>query len=147
MRLQERVIMSTTLFRIQTEAIDKTHVLELEDLSNEGARLVFIGLVRDYSKSHSGVVSIDYHCYREMAEQEGLQILKQAIDKFEITRIACIHRIGMLALQDIAIKLEIASEHRLAALHACIYIMDKIKLLVPIWKQEYYNNGNKREWL
>ena len=132
-------------FRIQEEVISDSSLLG--PCLNEGARLVFIGLVRDYNHLHSEVCSIEYHCYQEMAEQEGMQILQQALDKFAIRRAVCIHRIGLLQLQDTAIRLEIGSSHRLPALRACEYIMNQIKLQLPIWKKEFYLNGIRTaEW-
>ncbi|MEM9424048.1 MAG: molybdenum cofactor biosynthesis protein MoaE, partial [Spirochaetota bacterium] len=112
-------------FHLQEEAIAET--MRLRPEPDEGARLVFSGLVRDYNHSRSGVHSIEYHCYPEMARTEGLRVLTEAAEKFSIRRVHCIHRIGRLQLQETAIRLEIGSSHRLAALHACEYIMDQIK--------------------
>ena len=94
--------------------------------------------MRDYNREKSGVTQIEYHCYREMAESEGSKILSQALKNFEIDRVCCIHRVGLLSLRDVAIRLEIGSGHRLPALRACEYIMDQIKLHVPIWKKEFH---------
>lgn len=117
----------------------------LSHKNNEGARLIFVGLVRDFNKKQSGVTKIEYQSYNDMAEQEGNKILALALSQFEINRVACIHRIGLLSLQEVAIRLEIGSGHRLAALHACEYIMNEIKRCVPIWKKEFY--GDKEVWI
>lgn len=131
------------LFFIQEEVIIDT--VQLINQADEGAMLVFVGMVRDFNKVRDGVLKIEYQCYKEMAEKEGKRILGQALEKFEIARVHCIHRIGLLSLQETAIRLEIRSAHRLASLRACEYIMDEIKLHVPIWKKEFY--GELAEWM
>ncbi len=136
--------MQNAVFAIQEEPIPDAMLLAPS--GSEGARIVFVGLVRDYNQSKSGVTRIEYHCYRELAEPEGSRILVRALEDFEIDRVHCIHRVGLLSLQEIAIRLEIGSGHRLPALRACEYIMDQIKLHVPIWKKEFYRDGDG-EWL
>ena len=136
-------------FIIQEEAISDSVQPTISKQSNEGAVLVFMGLVRDFNKARDGVLKIEYQCYKEMAEKEGKKILHNAMQKFEITRVHCIHRIGLLLLQETAIRLEIRSAHRLASLRACEYIMDEIKQSVPIWKKEFYVDDDKEvgEWM
>lgn len=135
--------MDKVAFKIQNAPIDVSPLLQGQN--DEGALLLFIGLVRDFNKERDGVTKIKYECYREMAEQEGLRILEQARQKFDVSRILCVHRVGELELQEIAIHLEIRSAHRLPSLRACEYIMDEIKTDVPIWKKEFY--GKTGEWL
>ncbi len=109
----------------------------LSNNSREGARLIFWGLVRDHNLGYKDISKIEYSCYHELAIREGRKILGEAREKFSILRIHCIHRIGMLMVQERVVRVEIGAEHREASYHACMYVMEEIKKRLPIWKKEF----------
>ena len=85
--------------------------------------------------------ALDYEAYVPLAEKEGDRILGEAREKFAILGARCVHRIGSLALGDLAIWVGVAAEHRGPAFEACRYIVDEAKARVPIWKKERYAGG------
>ena len=54
----------------------------------------------------------------------------------------CVHRTGMLDIGDCAVWVGVSSPHRDEAFRACRYIIDQIKVRLPIWKKEYYEDGH-----
>ena len=59
-----------------------------------------------------------------------------------MTRAACVHRVGSLALGDVAVWVGVSAAHRDEAFRACRFIIDEVKHRVPIWKKEHYVNGD-----
>jgi molybdopterin synthase catalytic subunit len=68
------------------------------------------------------------------------------MQRFDISRAAAIHRQGELALSEPAVVVGVSSAHRGAAFDACRYIIDEVKHRLPIWKKEYYEDGDT-EWV
>ena len=106
-----------------------------------GAYVCFEGWVRNHNEGKA-VQSLEYEAYPELAEKEGARILGEAQTKFDILQGACIHRIGHLAIGDVAVWVGVTAQHREAAFVACRYIIDEVKVRVPIWKKEHYTDGD-----
>ena len=102
-----------------------------------GACVTFEGWVRDRNEGQA-VQSLEYEAYVPLAEKEGAQILAEAREKFALMGAACVHRVGHLALGELAVWVGVTAEHRGAAFEACRYIIDEAKARLPIWKQEHY---------
>jgi molybdopterin synthase catalytic subunit len=109
-----------------------------------GGYCSFEGWVRDHHEGQS-VSSLEYSCYTELATKEGNRIIAAAIEHFDIQDIRCHHRVGHLAIGEMAVYVGVSSAHRDAAFQACRYVIDKIKHSVPIWKKEYYAD-NSTAW-
>ena len=110
-----------------------------------GAYVQFEGWVRDHNEGQR-VLRLEYEVYEPLAVSEGLRIIDEALDRFEISRAAAIHRSGLLELTDVAVVVGVAAPHRGAAFDACRYIIDQAKLRLPIWKKEHYASG-QAEWV
>ena len=106
-----------------------------------GGFAAFEGWVRNHNEGHA-VTRLEYEAFAELAEKEGARIVQAAIEKFGVTRAACVHRIGSLAIGDIAVWVGVSAVHRDEAFRACRYIIDEVKHRVPIWKKEHYVNGD-----
>lgn len=104
-----------------------------------GAVVIFDGTVRNHNEGHA-VTSLEYQCYEKMALKEGEKILKEAMSKFSIISAICIHREGHLQIGDKAVRVWVQSAHRKDAFKACQFIIDQVKLSVPIWKREHYRD-------
>ena len=113
--------------------------------AQSGAIAIFEGRVRNFNDGKS-VRKLEYEAYEDLALKEGERILAEAKSKFEIHAAACVHRVGILELGEVAIRVEVASGHRRAAFRACEWIVDEIKKSVPIWKKEHYEDGDSG-WL
>ena len=105
-----------------------------------GAYVSFEGWVRNHNEG-TPVQALEYSAYKVLAEKEGNRIIAEALDRFEIAGAEAIHRVGMLAIGDIAVWVGVGSAHRGPAFDGCQYIIDEIKDRVPIWKRESYENG------
>jgi len=69
-------------------------------------------------------------------------IIAEAAARYGTTRLLCVHRVGALALGDIAVWVGAAAPHRDEAFRACRYVIDEVKHRVPIWKKEHYVDGD-----
>jgi len=132
-------------FAISNEPIDLTAFrASLADTAC-GAFVVFEGWVRNHNEGR-GVLRLAYEVYEPLAIKEGEAIMREAMQRFDISRAAAIHRQGELALSEPAVVVGVSSAHRGAAFDACRYIIDEVKHRLPIWKKEYYEDGNT-EWV
>lgn len=113
--------------------------------SAAGACVVFEGWVRDHNAGRP-VLRLDYQAYAALAQNEGEAIIAESFARFELRGARAIHRVGSLAIGDLAVWVGVSSDHRDAAFAACRWIIDEIKLRVPIWKNEHYANGESG-WL
>lgn len=105
-----------------------------------GAVLVFRGVVRNH---HDGkaVSKIDYHCYRDMAERELRDVAAQAARDHGLSRLAVIHRIGVVAVGEASLVVVAAAPHRRPVFEGILALVDDLKRRVPIWKKEYGPDG------
>jgi molybdopterin synthase catalytic subunit len=117
------------------------------DLANDGAGacITFEGWVRNHNDGR-GVLRLDYQAYGPLARAEGEAILIEAKQRFAIVAARCAHRVGSLAIGDLAVWVGVSAAHRDAAFAACRYVIDEVKLRVPIWKNEHYADGESG-WL
>ncbi len=112
----------------------------LEDAS-AGGYASFEGWVRDHNDGRT-VERLEYEAFESLAIKEGERIVAEAIAKFGVTRAACVHRVGSLAIGELAVWVGVSSAHRGEAFAACRYIIDEVKHRVPIWKKEHYSDGD-----
>lgn len=125
---------------IDTEALRAEHA---HDAS--GGFVCFEGWVRNHNDGRT-VRGLQYEAYEALAVSEGNAIIAEALERFDVRSARCQHRIGRLAIGEIAVWVGAGSDHRDAAFKACRYIIDEIKARVPIWKKELYVEGDT-EWI
>jgi sulfur-carrier protein adenylyltransferase/sulfurtransferase len=101
----------------------------------------FEGLVRNHNEGMN-VRHLEYEAFEPLAVKEGERIVAEATKRFGIEHAACVHRIGDLAIGDMAVWVGVSARHRDEAFRACRYIIDEVKHRVPIWKKEHYENGD-----
>jgi adenylyltransferase/sulfurtransferase len=110
-----------------------------------GAVVSFDGRVRDHNENRS-VSKLAYSAYPVLALSEGDRIVTEAIARFALEAAACCHRLGDLALGDVTVRVWAVAAHREEAFAGCRYILDEVKVRVPIWKKETYVDGQS-EWV
>ena len=110
-----------------------------------GAYAAFEGWVRDHNEGRAAH-GLRYEAYARLAEAEGERILEEALTRFAIADAACVHRVGELAVGELAVWVGVSAAHRDAAFGACRWIIDEVKASVPIWKHERYADGDA-SWL
>src|SRR5687768_6063206 len=106
-----------------------------------GGFTAFEGWVRDHNEGQQ-VTRLEYEAFEALGVREGERIMQEARERFGITQVLCVHRLGTLALTDIAVWVGAASAYRDEAFKACRYIIDEVKHRVPIWKKEHYGSGD-----
>jgi molybdopterin synthase catalytic subunit len=129
------------LFALTEQAIPVT--LPFSVSPQAGALVSFEGIVRDHNEGRS-VVALEYTAYVALAQREGERIVRDAIERFGLLAASCIHRIGTLAIGDVAVRVWASAAHRTAAFAGCAFIIDEVKASVPIWKRETYVDGKPR---
>jgi len=106
-----------------------------------GGYASFEGWVRNHNEGHA-VRHLEYEAFEPLAIKEGERIVSEAIKRFGVEHAACVHRIGDLAIGEMAVWVGVSARHRAEAFAACRYIIDEVKHRVPIWKKEHYENGD-----
>lgn len=106
-----------------------------------GGYTSFEGLVRNHNEGMS-VRHLEYEAFEPLAIKEGERIVAEAVERFGIEHATCVHRIGDLAIGEMAVWVGVSARHRDEAFRACRYIIDEVKHRVPIWKKEHYENGD-----
>jgi molybdopterin synthase catalytic subunit len=106
-----------------------------------GGYAAFEGWVRD-SNEGQRVRGLEYEAFEALAVREGERIVAEATARFGVAHAACVHRIGALAVGELAVWVGVSAAHRDEAFRACRYIIDEVKHRLPIWKKEHYLNGD-----
>jgi molybdopterin synthase catalytic subunit len=135
-RLRVADVLSITQNPIDPDALRR----ELIDPA-AGAYCSFEGWVRNLNEGQT-VLRLEYEAYAPLAVTEGEKVLAEAMDKFPHSHAHCVHREGLLEIGDCAVWVGVSSPHRDEAFQACRYIIDEVKVRLPIWKKEHYADGN-----
>lgn len=106
-----------------------------------GAYCSFEGWVRNLNEGQT-VLQLEYEAYAPLAVSEGQKVLAEAQQKFPHLYAHCVHREGLLEIGDCAVWVGVSSPHRDEAFQACRFIIDEVKVRLPIWKKEHYVDGN-----
>ena len=107
---------------------------------NAGAVTLFIGTVREMTKGKK-TLSLQYEAYAPMAIKMFEQIEHESVEQWPDVRLAISHRVGLLAISDIAVVIAVSSPHRKVAYEANEFAIERIKQIVPIWKKEHWEDG------
>lgn len=105
-----------------------------------GGISAFIGTVRNDTKGKK-VKQLEFSAYRSMAIKEMQKIADEALLNFDIKKIAIHHIEGILQIGEIPVIITASAKHRKAAFLACEFAIDTLKETVPIWKKEYFSDG------
>lgn len=133
------------LFTLKDSPIDTLAFNQMLQADAAGACAIFEGRVRNRNEGRD-VERLEYEAWNTMAQREGSRIIAQAVKRFGLERGFCVHRTGMLAVGEVAVWVGVSAPHRDEAFAACRYIIDHVKAEVPIWKKEYYTDG-EAEWV
>ncbi|MFB6355556.1 MAG: molybdenum cofactor biosynthesis protein MoaE [bacterium] len=108
-----------------------------------GGIATFTGAVRNINKGNE-VSRLEYQIYQNMARKNLLTIINEAQQEWNDRgplSIAVSHRTGVVNIAEPSVQVAVAAPHRAEALEACRYVIDELKSRVPIWKKEYFKNG------
>lgn len=129
------------MFKVTTEPLSVQALNDLVKQPSDGAVVTFDGIVRDNFDGRP-VRALEYEAYADMAQKKMEAIGKEVKEKFAIGNIAMVHRIGHLGIGESSIVIAVAAPHRHAAFEACAYAMDRVKADVPVWKKEFFADGD-----
>jgi molybdopterin synthase catalytic subunit len=130
---------------VSEAAIDAGRLAEAVGRPDSGAVVVFLGTVRDSSSGRRGVTALEYEAYAGVAEAEIGRIVAEARDRWTLSAVAAAHRIGRLAVGEVTVGVAVSSPHRPEAFEAARFLIDELKQRVPIWKKEFWADGE--EWV
>jgi molybdopterin synthase catalytic subunit len=125
--------------------IDYAALTEKARSHQAGAVILFLGTVREMTRDRQ-TVALDYDAYPEMAQVKMQEIVDEAREKWPIEGVAVVHRLGHLELGDISIAIAVACPHRHQTFDAGRFLIDELKLRVPVWKKENWSDGTT-EWV
>ena len=133
--------MNSARFRFSSSALEPESLrTELADPTC-GGYTAFEGWVRNHNEGRE-VRHLEYEAFAELAVREGERIIAEACERFGVDNARCVHRVGDLALGELAVWVGVSARHRDEAFKACRYIIDEVKHRVPIWKKEHYVDGD-----
>ena len=128
------------MFELVRDPIDIRRIADDLQKPEDGAVVVFEGVVRNHAKGKA-VRFLEYDAYEHMALKKLREIGDLAKREFEIREMAIVHRLGHMDIGECSTVIVVASAHRGPAFDACRFAIDKIKEIVPIWKKEFYEDG------
>jgi MoaE-MoaD fusion protein len=126
--------------RIIRDPIDASAVAERLKRPQDGAAVIFDGVVRDNTRGRR-TLYLEYDAYEPMALKQMQSLSAQARERFAVRAASIVHRLGRLQIGETSVLIVVAGAHRAAAFDACRWIIDTLKKTVPIWKKEYFEDG------
>jgi len=130
--------------RISAEPLSRAAHEDAVDHPRAGARVVFCGVVRETDHGRE-VVSLEY-----VGHPSAESVLNEIAAEFaaapDVLALAVSHRIGTLAVGDVALVAAVATEHRRAGFELCARLVDEVKHRLPIWKRQVFADGTD-EWV
>jgi len=124
--------------------IDTTSVYQRLSHCKSGGICVFIGSVRDITQNEK-VEALDFETYEKMALKEMEIIAKEAGTKWKLNKVILHHVHGRKEIEEPVVMVGASSAHRDACFEACRFLIDTLKIRVPIWKKEFFTN--KTVWV
>lgn len=131
--------------RITRDPIHSQQVLERVGGPEDGAVILFLGTVRNHADGRS-VDHLEYDAYLEMAQEVLRGLVQEAAEDLGTERIAVVHRIGRLEIGEASVAIAVSSPHRADAYRVSRWVIEEIKVRLPIWKKEGYVDG-EQQWV
>ena len=132
--------------KIQNKDFDVSEETKILRQNETGAIVNFVGIVRGFDEKNDNVIdSMILEHYPGMTELEIEKIVRQGCQRWDITGVTVIHRVGKLSPSDQIVFVGVSAKHRQNAFDSCNFIMDWLKTKAPFWKVEECNN--KKKWV
>lgn len=128
---------------ILTEKIDVAQLIASFEDDNAGAVVIFNGTVRKRSFGRE-VSHLFYEAAEGLANKMIRQYMDEAREKWQLSSVIALHKIGKVAIGESAVFVLTSSQHRKEAYEANRYLIEKIKHELPLWKCEYFLDGEKK---
>jgi len=146
---------SSRRYRADEMASDPRTILTREPISaasladslrrdDAGAITTFEGTVRaDRRGDGVALVALDYSAHEQMALEQMQLLRDRALKQFAILDAVIAHRLGRLKLGEVSVAIAVGASHRAAAFDACRWLIDTLKVDVPIWKKDIWADGRE----
>jgi len=131
---------ASVVVALTRERIDAEKIVAAAKSGEDGAVVVFDGIVRDHTRGRR-TLHLDYEAYEEMALRQMRELGLKARERFGVSQVTIVHRLGRLEVGETSVLIVVASAHRSAAFEACRWLIDTLKQSVPIWKKETFADG------
>jgi molybdopterin synthase catalytic subunit len=128
------------MFAITEQPIQLDRLIDAVRDPSAGAIATFLGTTRVSNRGRT-VLRLEYEAYGGMAESELGRIGAEAGARWEICRVAIVHRVGIVPVGEASVAVAVSAPHRAEAIHACHFAIDRLKEVVPIWKKEHFEGG------
>ena len=130
----------SVVVRLTQEVIDADLLVRAAKHGEDGAVVVFDGIVRNNSRGRQ-TLFLDYDAYEEMATKQMNELAGEALKRFGVRQVSIVHRLGRLNVGETSVLIVVASAHRAQAYEASRWLIDTLKKTVPIWKKETFVDG------
>lgn len=137
--------MKSDFVSITSEPIDSQQLLGKVGDESAGAIVLFVGTTRRWTEGRE-TAELEYECYETMALKKMNQLIEEANDRWDLVQVAMTHRIGTVPIGDASVAVAVSAPHRNNAFEAASWLIDTLKKMVPIWKQEIWADGST-EWI
>jgi MoaE-MoaD fusion protein len=127
-------------FALTRDSIDASALARRILKGEDGALVTFEGVTRDNTKGRA-TRYLEYECYEPMALKTMAEIGDAIVRSFEITRMAMVHRLGRVEVGETSVVVIATAPHRRPAFEAALEGINRLKRLVPVWKKEYFVDG------
>ncbi len=127
-------------YAVTGQRLDSRALVEKLQRGEDGAVITFEGVTRNHTKDRT-TRYLHYECYAPMAVATMQQIGRDLLAKRDVRAIGFIHRVGRLEIMEASVVIVVCSAHRAAAYEASREAIDRLKTLAPIWKKEYFEDG------
>jgi molybdopterin synthase catalytic subunit len=128
------------VFALTRETIDAAALARRILRGEDGAIVTFEGVTRNNTKGRA-TRYLEYECYEPMALKTMAEIGAEIARTFQISRIAMVHRLGRVEIGETSVVVIAVAPHRRPAFEAALEGINKLKRLVPVWKKEYFVDG------
>ena len=128
------------IFALTRDPIDAAALARKILRGEDGAIVTFEGVTRNNTKGRP-TRYLDYECYEPMALKTMAEIGEEIVRSHQISRIAMVHRLGRIEIGETSVVVIAAAPHRRPAFEASLEGINKLKRLVPVWKKEYFEDG------
>jgi molybdopterin synthase catalytic subunit len=132
------------LVDLREAPLDVAEVVDALDDDASGGLTLFVGRVRDHDGG-KGVLGLDYSAHPTALDRLR-EVCERVAAEYAVQGLAAVHRVGSLAIGDIAVIVATTSAHRGDAFDASRALIDTLKAEVPIWKHQRFGDGTE-EWV
>jgi molybdopterin synthase catalytic subunit len=133
------------MVELTSDPIDTGALLTRVSSNAAGAVVLFVGTTREFTAGRR-TASLDYECFPEMAQQKLAELEAEARRQWPLVECAVVHRLGQVGLGEASVAVAVSAAHRDAAFAAGKWLIDTLKVVVPIWKKENWADGTT-EWV